>query len=182
MIICLERGADLHMAQLMPLPLTVSCSSKIRLTWVVPDKGPLNGCVGVCVCVSLTNDRFVSACQHHSKISQLRTDITAFMNTKKRVVSTLPLASWRRFSRPTRSRCSTGTECDVALAARPQQPATSLYLAPVRPQQHTLITAGDLAIPGTCMTTTAHLDNSRRPHYTWHLYHINTSPHNVIPC
>jgi len=25
MVICLERGADLHMAQLMPLPLTVSC-------------------------------------------------------------------------------------------------------------------------------------------------------------
>ena len=28
--ICLERGADLHMAQLMPLPLTVSCLSKIQ--------------------------------------------------------------------------------------------------------------------------------------------------------
>jgi len=24
-VICLERGADLHMSQLMPLPLTVSC-------------------------------------------------------------------------------------------------------------------------------------------------------------
>ena len=30
MVICLEQGADLHMAQLMPLPLTVSCSSKIQ--------------------------------------------------------------------------------------------------------------------------------------------------------
>ena len=29
--ICLERGADLHMAQLMPLPLTVSCFSKIQI-------------------------------------------------------------------------------------------------------------------------------------------------------
>jgi len=28
-VICMERGADLHMAQLMPLPLTVSCFSKI---------------------------------------------------------------------------------------------------------------------------------------------------------
>jgi len=28
-VICLEHGADLHMAQLMPLPLTVSCISKI---------------------------------------------------------------------------------------------------------------------------------------------------------
>ena len=58
-VICLERGADLHMAQLIPLPLTVSCFSKIqigfifwyRLTWVVPEKGPLNGCV----CVFLEN-------------------------------------------------------------------------------------------------------------------------------
>ena len=31
MIICLEQGADLHMAQLMPLPLTVSCFSKIQI-------------------------------------------------------------------------------------------------------------------------------------------------------
>jgi len=52
-VICLQRDADLHMAQLMSLPLTVSCFSKIqigfkpfwyRLIWVVPDKGVLNGC------------------------------------------------------------------------------------------------------------------------------------------
>ena len=38
MVICLERDADLHMAQLMPLPLTVSCSSKIQIgfTFLVP--------------------------------------------------------------------------------------------------------------------------------------------------
>ena len=30
MVICLERGADLHMVRLMPLPLTISCSSKIQ--------------------------------------------------------------------------------------------------------------------------------------------------------
>jgi len=37
-VICLERGANLHMAQLMPLPLTVSCSSKIHIgfTFLVP--------------------------------------------------------------------------------------------------------------------------------------------------
>jgi len=29
MVMCLERDADLHTAQLMPLPLTVYCSSKI---------------------------------------------------------------------------------------------------------------------------------------------------------
>ena len=31
MVICQERGAHLHMAQLMPLPLTVSCFSKIQI-------------------------------------------------------------------------------------------------------------------------------------------------------
>jgi len=31
MVVCLERGADLHMAQLMPLPLTSSCFSKIQI-------------------------------------------------------------------------------------------------------------------------------------------------------
>jgi len=30
-VICLQRDADLHTAQLMPLPLTVSCSSKIQI-------------------------------------------------------------------------------------------------------------------------------------------------------
>jgi len=63
MVICLDQGADLHTAQLMPLPLAVSCFSKIqigflvlpfwyRLTWVVPEKGPFNvrACVRACVC------------------------------------------------------------------------------------------------------------------------------------
>ena len=38
MVICLVRGADLHMAQLMPLPLTVSCFNKIQIgfTFLVP--------------------------------------------------------------------------------------------------------------------------------------------------
>ena len=31
MVVCLERGADLHMAQQMPLPLTVSCFCKIQI-------------------------------------------------------------------------------------------------------------------------------------------------------
>jgi len=56
LVICLEQGADLHTAQLMPLPLTVSCFSKIHIgfTFLVPahlgshGKGPLNGCVLLC--------------------------------------------------------------------------------------------------------------------------------------
>jgi len=37
-VICLERDADLHMAQRMPLPLTVSYFSKIQIgfTFLVP--------------------------------------------------------------------------------------------------------------------------------------------------
>jgi len=34
MFICLGQDADLHMAQLMPLPLTVSWSSKSRLVYL----------------------------------------------------------------------------------------------------------------------------------------------------
>ena len=57
-VICLVGwGANLHMAQLMPLPLTISCSGKsrlvlhfwYRLTRVVVNKGPLNGCCVVVV-------------------------------------------------------------------------------------------------------------------------------------
>ena len=61
-VICLERDADLHMAQLIPLPLTVSCFSKIRIgfTFLVPahpgspgQKAVKRVCVCVCVCVSI---------------------------------------------------------------------------------------------------------------------------------
>jgi len=56
MVICLERGADLHMAQLMTLPLTVSCFSKIQIGFTFRLPAHL-GSAGqravkrVCVCV-----------------------------------------------------------------------------------------------------------------------------------
>ena len=57
MVICLEQGEDLQMAQLMHCHSLSLASVKsrlvlpfwYRLTWVVPDKWPLNGCVCVCV-------------------------------------------------------------------------------------------------------------------------------------
>ena len=52
--ICLERGADLHMVQLMPLPLTVPCFSKIQIgfTFMVPAQPGSPGQRAVkCVCV-----------------------------------------------------------------------------------------------------------------------------------
>ena len=60
MVICLERGADLHMAQWMPLPLTVSCLSKIQIgfSFLAPAHPGSPGqravkrvCVCVCACV-----------------------------------------------------------------------------------------------------------------------------------
>jgi len=57
-VMCLERGEDLHTAQLMPLPLTGSCFSKIQngFAFLVaaylgsPGKGQLNRCVYVLLC------------------------------------------------------------------------------------------------------------------------------------
>jgi len=58
MVICLERGADLHMFQLMPLALTVSCFSKIQIgfAFLVPADLGSPGKMAVkrvCVCVCL---------------------------------------------------------------------------------------------------------------------------------
>ena len=61
MVICLERGADLHMAQLMPLPLIVSCFSEIQIgfTFLVPAHPGSPGqraVKRVCVCVCVPAD------------------------------------------------------------------------------------------------------------------------------
>ena len=64
MVICLERGVDLHMAQLMPMPLTVFCFSKIQIgfTFLVPAHVDSPGqravkwvCMCVCVCAVVNN-------------------------------------------------------------------------------------------------------------------------------
>ena len=39
-VICLEGSADLHMAQLMPLPLIVSCFSKIQIGFTFHSVSP----------------------------------------------------------------------------------------------------------------------------------------------
>ena len=58
MVMCMERGADLHTARLMPLPLTVSCFSKIQIgfTFLVlahPGSPGQRAVKRVCVCVYL---------------------------------------------------------------------------------------------------------------------------------
>ena len=77
MVVCLERGADLHMAQLMPLPLTVTCSSKIEIgfTFLVPahlgsprQRAVKWVCVCVCVRVCVRRRRHRRHCNRPSQI------------------------------------------------------------------------------------------------------------------
>ena len=81
MVICLEQGADLHMAQLMPLPLTVSCFSKIQIgfTFLVPahlgnpgQRAIKRVCVCVCVCVvdlhSIVFEQMICRLERHLSV------------------------------------------------------------------------------------------------------------------
>jgi len=61
MVICLQRGADLHMTQLMPRSLTVSCFSKIQIGFtflVLAHLGSLGqrAIKRVCMCVFRCTD------------------------------------------------------------------------------------------------------------------------------
>ena len=78
MVICLQRDADLHMAQLMPLSLTVSCFSKIQtgFTFLVAAHPGSPGqravervcvCVSVCVCLCVCLCVCVCVCLGHFK-------------------------------------------------------------------------------------------------------------------
>jgi len=80
MVICLELGADLHMAQVMPLPLTVSCFSKILIGFaflVLAHPGsPGNRAVKrVCVCVCVILQRIIIT-------QMLSTGLSKFENEK----------------------------------------------------------------------------------------------------
>jgi len=66
-VFCLEPGAELHLVQLMPLPLTVSCFSKIQIGFTSPVPAHLGSpgrravkrlCVCVCVCVCARRSRY----------------------------------------------------------------------------------------------------------------------------
>ena len=84
MVILLEQGANVHMAQLMPLPLTISCFSKIQIgfTFLVPAHAGSPGqravkrvCVCVCVCGYRVNKtvRFDAVCVRDLCILSLTT-------------------------------------------------------------------------------------------------------------
>jgi len=80
-VVCLEQDADLHMAQLMPLPLTVSCFRKIQtgFTFLVPAHlgSPGKRAVKrVCVCVCYNNILGRITCTE-CKMWPLATDVPA---------------------------------------------------------------------------------------------------------
>ena len=76
-VISLERGADLHTAQLMPLPLTVRLVLPFWywLTWVVPEKGLLN----VYVWLPYQQLGMVELCAKNLQI--MRNDFTDYART-----------------------------------------------------------------------------------------------------
>jgi len=68
-VICLEQGADLHMAQLMPLPLIVSCFSKIQIGFtflVLADLGNPQKRAVKQVCVFFGSNSFLLAATNNS--------------------------------------------------------------------------------------------------------------------
>jgi len=74
-VVCLEQGADLHMAQLMSWPLTVSCFIKIQTGFTFPVPTYPGSCrkravKRVCVCVCVT------VCFHPNFLLQSGTLIT----------------------------------------------------------------------------------------------------------
>jgi len=82
MVIGLEQGADLHMSQLMPLPLTVSCFSKIQMgfTFLVlaqahPGSPGQRAVKWVCVCVCVFQTETGSLSIHPTKAAAKHTSL-----------------------------------------------------------------------------------------------------------
>jgi len=83
MVICLKWGADLHIAQLMPLPLTISCSSKSRL--VLPEWFCFSG-AGLS---RLSWKRLLNKCSSRVWKSKIESFITPFVTFTFEKCSTL---------------------------------------------------------------------------------------------
>ena len=90
MVICLERGADLNIAQLMPLPLTVSCFGKIQIgfTFLVPAhpgspgqkaRNPRKRAVKrVCVCILLTETDWIAEFAKKQELAEKANKLKVF--------------------------------------------------------------------------------------------------------
>jgi len=98
-VICLEQGADL--AQLMPLPLTVSCFSKIQIgfTFLVPAHPGSPGkrvVKRVCVCVYVC----MYVCVTMLTVTEILYFATAAVAVDSSHMTASSSASWSRFSPP----------------------------------------------------------------------------------
>jgi len=99
-VVCPGRDADLHMAQLMPLPLTVSCFSNIQIgfSFLVP---ALPGSPGrravkrVCVCVCLHRAVRPLSTLRHSRHPLLPSHFHPRLTTCPKTVD-FPLRFWFR--------------------------------------------------------------------------------------
>ena len=128
-VICLECSADLHMAQLMPLPLTVSCFSKIQIgfTFLVlahPGSPGQRAVKRVCVCVPNQSMLDISwqrvtdmlVIVHHRQFTLITNSIThgELLHFRKSGVSRRKLlicALWGRVSSLLcENACSTGAD------------------------------------------------------------------------
>jgi len=103
MVICLERRADLHMAQLMPLPLTVSCFSKIQIgfTFLVPACPGSPGkravkrvyvCMYVFACIKLFNHQVAPAELEAVLVSHFAVQDAAVISRPSERLGELPTA------------------------------------------------------------------------------------------
>ena len=91
----MERGANLHMSQLMPLPLTVSCFSKIQIGFTFllpahPDSPGLRAVKWVCVCVCVCMVNACFCCVRFSSFSIPRQEI----GSEKRLRNELFCVVW----------------------------------------------------------------------------------------
>jgi len=98
MLICLERGADLHIAQLMPLPLTVSCFSKITISFAFlvpahPGSPGQRAVKRVCVCVCVWR-RAVVHCPELIDVENATRDTNDTHYDKRVIYSCLPGYHW----------------------------------------------------------------------------------------
>ena len=103
MVVCLEWGADLHMAQLMPLPLTVSCFSKIQILVPAHPGSPDQRAVKqVCVCVCVGDVRVLrlwvlwrtsSRCWHSRRSPPSATSSSGRRRSSSSLTCT-PAAAW----------------------------------------------------------------------------------------
>ena len=106
-VICLERSADLHMTQLMPLPLTVSCFSKIHIgfTFLVPAHPGSPGkravkWVCVSVCISDTIGWAIRRASYLSKIVLLSQTCHYWLRWGFTSLSTSNRSLWRSSTQP----------------------------------------------------------------------------------